>query len=126
MLERSYPVKFGNKTIGKVQLNKIGMFYHLACNCSLPDDRLYRLFASCDTIQMPLGLLVGEKGGHALQKHIPCSAINPDKTYFGVQEQNQITNDITVISPEQEFAGLSALECARLEIQDNCYRISYH
>ena len=81
--------------MGRVLVERQGLYYIFRCRCTLSGETAFRLFASCGEKQEDLGVLV------------------PMGNFFGLD-----TTHFAPISPEEPFAYLQRLKDAYLAEKD--------
>ncbi len=119
-MHMDYAVNFGGKPVGKVQMTKKGLYYHVSCRCQLSGDVMYRLEVSCGDAKTNLGLLVPMENGFGLDTRFPVSRIGEGEPTFQLVPRHDILQDRTFvpITPEEPFAYISRLKDAFLETRE--------
>lgn len=115
-----YPVAYGNQTVGRVQVSRRGLYYHVACRCNISGQVMYRLQASCGDRQTSLGILVPMEQGFGLDSSFPVSRLGEGELRFQlVPRHDEMAERIYVpIRSEEPFAYLSRLQEAFLITRD--------
>lgn len=110
---------FGKDSVGKVQVEKEGLYYHIRCRCRIAGDIMNRLEVKCEHGKTDLGVLIPMDGGFGLDTRISISRIGQGKMEFQVlPKHDKMQERIFVpISPEEPFRYLSKLKDARLDIR---------
>ena len=114
-MEGIYPVAYHADTVGKVQLEKIGMYYFAICCCCLPENQTYRLYADVNAQQLQLGILIPEQKHYVLRVHIPCRKFCDNNTSFYVQSECESHESACWLDARQKITCLSKLEDAYLQ-----------
>ena len=114
----SYAVYLGDKTAGKLQIEKEGLYYRLTCRCVVPDDLVYRLFAVTDQRRENLGVVLPENGGYVLQRKIPAKRLQPGCRFLLSARGETNTGTFVPVYPEEPFSYISRLETAFLEVRN--------
>lgn len=118
-MRRDYEVTLGGKRVGKLQLERQGLYYRVICRCNLSGEVMYRLEASGERGRTNLGILIPCESGFGLETRFPVSRIGVEKLDFTLQPKHDALGNrkFVPISPEEPFAYLSRLKDAFLEIQ---------
>lgn len=112
---QEYPVYQGQEQLGKVRLEKQGLYYRLSCRCAVKDG-MYRLTASCGDRQENLGILLPMGDGFGLDTRLPVKRLGEEKLFFRIQPNH--TGTFVPIRPEEPFSYIERLKNAFLEIKD--------
>lgn len=109
-------VKLGERTVGRVQVQRQGLYYVFSCCCSLSGDTVWRLNVFCGDNQADLGILVPENGAFCLTTRRPVKSIGEGKLLFTLRpsHENKGTK-FAPIYPEEPFAYIQRLKDAFLE-----------
>lgn len=115
-----YAVTSGEESIGKAQVEKEGLYYHIRCRCLIAGNIMSRLEVTCDQKNTDLGILVPLDSGFGLETRIPVNKIGKGELKFRVLPKNDTMCDriFVPIKPEEPFRYLSRLRNACLEIHD--------
>ncbi len=109
-------VLLGERTVGRVQAQKQGLYYVFSCRCSLSGDTVWRLNVSCGDNQVDLGILVPEDGAFCLTTRRPVKTIGEGKLLFTLKPSHESTGTkFAPIYPEEPFAYIQRLKDAFLE-----------
>lgn len=112
---QEYPVYQGQEQIGKVRLEKQGLYYRLSCRCAVKDG-MHRLTASCGEKQENLGILLPMGDGFGMDTRLPVKRLGEGKLHFRIQHNNAGT--FVPICPEEPFSYIERLKKSFLEIKD--------
>lgn len=115
-----YAVQFGEKSVGKAQVTRQGLYYHVICRCDLSGEVMYRLEVSGGGNRVNLGILVPMENGFGLDTHFPVSRLGQGELSFRLMPRHDPLHGrgFVPITPEEPFAYLSRLKEAFLEIQE--------
>ena len=109
-MESSYDVMHAQQCIGKAQIVKQGLYYHISCKCRLSGQVLCRLIVFSDAGQTDLGILVPKEGRFTIETKIPVKKIGTQNIRFVVLPKPVRTKGRYVpLKPEEPFAYLSQL-----------------
>ncbi len=110
-LEQSYPVYFGTRPAGKVQVLSQGLYYRFICRCKLSGDVVCRLVATCGDQRESLGVVVPMDGGFGLDTKVPAKHLGEGDWKFFLLPKHEITQGMFVpIIPEEPFAYIERLK----------------
>ncbi len=118
-MREDYEVTLGGKSVGKLQLERQGLYYRVICRCNLSGEVMYRLEASGKKGKANLGILVPCESGFGVETRFPVSAVGEGELEFILQPKHDslTKRKFVPISPEEPFAYLSRLKEAFLETQ---------
>lgn len=115
-MEGIYPVFFGSQQVGKVQVQKQGLYYRFFCRCKLTGDVVCRLMACCGGLQESLGVVVPVEDGFGLEKSVPVKRLGQGPAEFRLVPRHETAVGIFVpLSPEEPFAYIKNLKNAYFE-----------
>lgn len=84
-MEENYAVMYRKEQVGKLQMQKQGLYCRLQCRCQLPGDDIYRLRMLAGEDSTHIGVLVPEGDGFVLDKKIPAKRIPSGQLNFVVR-----------------------------------------
>ena len=84
-MEDNYAVMYRGEQVGKLQMQKQGLYCRMQCRCQLPGDDIYRLKMLQGEDSIHIGVLVPEGDGFHLDKKIPAKRIPPGELSFVVR-----------------------------------------
>ena len=84
-MEDNYAVIYRGEQVGKLQMQKQGLYCRLQCRCQLPGDDIYRLKMLTGEDSTHIGVLVPEGDGFLLDKKIPAKRIPSGELSFVVR-----------------------------------------
>lgn len=110
-MERYYPVTLNEICMGKVSVQRQGLYYHICCRCRLNADGMYRLVVLNGNNQVNLGILVPFDGAFGLNTKIPQKHIGDGEWIFQlISTKESIAGKFVPISPEEPFLYISRLK----------------
>lgn len=113
------PVWMGDRQIGNIQICKVGLFYQISCKCSLPDDRIYKLYAQSAAGMQYLGIPVPEKGAYTVRTKISAGKLElRDIRFFVLPKDENAAQRLLRVRPDEPFEHLDCLESAVCVLQD--------
>ena len=96
-MEENYAVMYRGEQVGKLQMQKQGLYCRIQCRCQLPGDDIYRLRMIQGKDSIHIGVLVPEGDGFLLDKKIPAKRIPSGELSFAVRGSRDVEN----IEPEK-------------------------
>ena len=118
-MEKSFAVTLGGKPVGKVLVNRQGLYMSFHCRCDLKGDEIYRLVVACGGSRQNLGVLIPGEGGFVLQRKVPAKQIGEgDMTFTLTTKQTPVSDVFVPIRPEEPFAYIHRLKESFLTIRD--------
>lgn len=110
-MEHIFPVTFCGKPVGKVTVQKQGLYYRFICRCNLSGDIMYRLMVASGTLKENLGILVPQNGSFEIDKKLPLKRIREgDMVFTVIPNQESYDRTFVPIYPEEPFAYISRLK----------------
>lgn len=76
-----YPVDLDGKQVGSVEVERIGLYYHIQCTCQMRQG-LHRLYASTDRGDRLMGVCCPEGDGLSVRKRIPVKELGEKFRFF--------------------------------------------
>jgi len=118
-----YEIVFRNKTVGKAEVKKEGLYYKITCVCKPPNQKLHRIIVSDGITERDLGICVPDESGFSLTTRVPIKHIQGDNLSFSMKPhgENSADSQKQVEMPIQTggvFMPLDKLEKARLRIKN--------
>jgi len=115
-MEGTYPVKFGQALVGKVQVQRQGLYLRFICRCKITGDVVCRLTVSCGGSRESLGVVVPVEDGFGLDTKIPAKRLSAGEMEFTlVPKHESAAGTFVPISPEEPFAYIRRLKNAYFE-----------
>ena len=125
-MEQNFSVTVGGKPVGKVTVQKKGLYYQFSCRCNLTGDILYRLMVTCGSVRKNLGVLIPQDGCFRLNTKVPVKRIGEGEMVFAlVSRQEERTGVFVPIYPEEPFAYISRLKESFLQYRNGQPGIYY-
>ena len=110
---------FGDRSVGRVLVERQGLYYVFRCRCALSGEAAFRLFASCGEKQEDLGVLVPMGNFFGLDTRRPVKHLGEGTLSFRlVSKHDAPRTHFAPISPEEPFAYLQRLKDAYLAEKD--------
>lgn len=115
-----YGVFFGEKQVGKAQVIKQGLYYHVICRCDLSGEVMHRLEVCCGEKRVNLGILIPMERGFGLDTRFPVSRVGEGALTFRLLPRHDCLDGrlFVPITPEEPFRYLARLKEAFLEIKE--------
>ena len=118
-MEQHYSVTLCGKAVGKVQVQRKGLFYQFRCHCCLSGKTMYRLLVTCGAIQESLGILVPQDNSFVLNTNLPVKRIGEGEMSFLLVPRHEVhTGTFVPICPEEPFTYISRLKESFLVFRD--------
>ena len=114
----NYPVMHNNKPVGEVFVNRVGLYYRFDCQCTPPDENIYRIVMCCNSAEFNLGICVPSGENFVLTKQLAARKIKDSEWAFYLRPQNAEPSQIITVSEQMPFPMLDKLEFSRLLIKD--------
>ena len=115
-MEGIYDVYQADAKIGKMYVDRQGLYYRFRCRCSLTGKVIYRIVAKCGNISENLGILVPGEGDFILDTRLPAKRFPAGTFSFHALPRHSALQDRFIpIHPQEPFSYLSRLKNARLE-----------
>ena len=112
---RNYDVMFENQAIGKVTVEKEGLYFRFSCECQLYQPGLYRLIAACQGREVPIGILTPGNGGFVLNTRIATKKFITQPTKFNIIPCKEERKERFIpLCADAPFAYISDLPGAKL------------
>lgn len=107
---QNFDVTYDGQTVGRVKLEREGLYYRLSCRCRVQDNEIHRLYADGEKI----GVLIPENGDLVLETKVAAKRLKKEST-FSLEEK--IRNFIP-IHPGEVFGHLGKLRQAKLAFRE--------
>ena len=118
-MEQSYAVAVNGMPVGKVLVQRQGLYYHITCKCQLKGDTFYRLVVTSGNTSVNLGIVVPTGDGFACNTKLPVKKIGEGELVFTLcAKQKESPGTFIPITPEEPFAYISRLKDSFLTLQD--------
>ena len=118
-MERNYAVTIRGTPVGKVLVQRQGLYYHISCRCQLKGDTIYRLVVTSGSASVNLGVVIPVDKGFVLNTKLPVKKIGEGELAFSLcTKQDEASGTFIPITPEEPFAYISRLKDSFLTLQD--------
>lgn len=115
-MEEQYSIKLGDKTVGKAEVHREGLYYRVRCRCPEMGTGVYRVTVSCGGRDERLGILVPVDSCFGLDTRIPVKKVGEGPlSFFAVPKHGPVEGRFVQLSPEEPFRYISRLKDAYLE-----------
>ena len=115
-MEGMYPVRFGQSDVGKVQVQRQGLYYRFFCRCRITGDVVCRLTVRCGDRQENLGIVVPTEDGFGLDTKVSAKRVGEgDMEFFLMPRHENAVGTFVPLSPEEPFAYIARLKDAYFE-----------
>lgn len=120
MYEMEYPVLWGKKTVGKVSVEKEGLYYHFCGRCRIDGNTILRLYASCGEKQECLGVMLPGENGFQVETKLPVKRLGDGPFAFHLAAKHDAQRDGTFVPvyPDEPFRYIAQLKEGFLSIQN--------
>ena len=115
----TFEIMQGSSPIGKVTVERQGLYYRIVCRCSLTGEVMHHLVVSSGEKREDLGTLVPFDGAFGLEKRVPVKRLGDGEPEFHLLPKHSIPKGKFVpVYPEEPFSYMSRLKDAYLEARD--------
>ena len=112
-----FPIYSGTSTVGEVQVETRGLYYHFSCKCTPPNSSIYRLILVCEEIENNLGICVPNGECFTLSKKVPIKNIKTGEWKFYLQSKENILK--IPVTENDPFPMLDKLESSTLLVENS-------
>ena len=109
-MQKFYDVTSEGQTVGKVELEREGLYLRLRCRCRVQDNAIHRLYADGEKI----GVLIPENGDLVLETKVAAKRLKKEST-FSLEEKGR---NFIPIHPGEAFGHLGKLRLAKLAFRE--------
>lgn len=125
-MQKEYSVFSGGETIGKVWVQRQGLYYQIRCRCDLTGTVRYKLMASCGDITVDLGLCVPQDKQFGVDTKIPIKRLGEGTLSFRlIPRHSSLEGRFVPVSPEEPFGYIRRLQMAHLALQGGAIGILF-
>ena len=118
-MQQEYMVLSGGETIGKVFVQRQGLYYRIRCRCSITGTVKYKLIANCGENTVDLGLCIPHSDGFGMDTSIPMKRLGEGELTFRLTpKHNMLEGEFIPVLPEEPFSYIQKLQQAHLAEQD--------
>lgn len=122
-----YPIYFAQEQIGMAKVIREGLYYRICCRCSISGSIPFRVKVT-GTGEADLGLCVPMGESFGMEARIPVKRVGNGELKFQAVPKRSVTEELTVISPEEPFGYIARLKDAYLvkrgQATGICFRIT--
>ena len=116
----NYEIRQGDKVIGRVQVEKQGLYYQIRCRCDLSGEVMHRLVVRCGGKEENVGVCVPMEGRFGVDKKIPCKHLGEGTPEFMLLPKHEpIAGKFIAVYPEEPFSYIHRLEQTFLAYHEN-------
>lgn len=118
-MEKYYPINRNGIAVGKMCVQKEGLYYCFSGQCTLNRDDIYRVVVTCGVREMNLGVLIPEGSSFLIRKKVPIKQVGEGSWEFRVISDCFSTTSVFVpIIPDEPFSYLSRIKGSFLRLQN--------
>ena len=115
----TFEIMQGTSTIGKVTVERQGLYYRIRCRCCLTGEVMHHLVVSSGEKREDLGTLVPLDGAFGLEKRVPVKKLGEGEPTFQLLPKHSSPNGRFIpVYPEEPFSYMSRLKEAYLEARN--------
>ena len=115
----TFEIMQGTSSIGKVTVERQGLYYRIRCRCSLTGEVMHHLVVSSGEKREDLGTLVPFDGAFGLEKRIPVKKLGEGEPEFHLLPKHSSPDGKFIpVYPEEPFSYLARLKDAYLETRN--------
>ena len=109
-MQKFYDVTSEGQTVGKVELERDGLYLRLRCRCRVQDNEIHRLYADGEKI----GVLIPENGDLVLETKVAAKRLKEGSAF----SLDDIRRTFIPIHPGEAFGHLGKLRLAKLAFRE--------
>ena len=106
----NYDVIYADTTVGRVELEREGLYVRIRCRCRVQDNEMHRLYAGGEKI----GVLIPENGDLVLDTKVAAKRLKEGCT-FSLEEK---VRNFIPIHPGEAFGYLGKLRLSKLAFRE--------
>ena len=106
----NYNVTYADTTVGRVELEREGLYVRIRCRCRVQDNEMHRLYAGGEKI----GVLIPENGDLVLETRVAAKRLKEGCT-FSLEEK---ARNFIPIHPGEAFGYLGKLRLSKLAFRE--------
>ena len=115
----TYEIRQGSSCIGKVTVERQGLYYRITCRCSLTGEVMHHLVVTSGSSREDLGTLVPMDGAFGLQKRVAVKRLGEGEPEFHLlPKHGRPEGKFIPVYPEEPFSYMSRLKDAYLEARN--------
>lgn len=114
-----FDVMLGKQSIGKAEVIKEGLYYHIRCRCILTGQVMFQLMVTCGGQTENLGVMVPVKDAFGLETKLPVKRLGEEKLEFhAVPKHQPLEGRFVPIRKEEPFSYISQLSHGFLALRN--------
>ena len=118
-MQKKYSILSGDAVVGKVQVQRQGLYYQISCRCELTGSVRYKLIAHCGDNTVDLGLCVPKDRQFGVDTRIPIKRLGEGMLSFRlVPRHSGLQGKFVPVSADEPFGYIRSLQSAHLARQD--------
>lgn len=117
-MEGRFDIFLDGKSVGRVVVERQGLYYRFDCRCRLKDGELYRLTVEQDGVMQNLGVLLPSGDAYWLTTKQAVKKFGRGTPLFRIQPKTKGRGGFIPVYPEEPFLYLDRLKNAYLELRD--------
>ena len=118
-MDGCYDILLGNEPIGKVRVERQGLYYRFFCRCKLSGTVIYRLTVSCNGHHENLGIPVPEGDWFTLNAKLPVKRLGKGApSFLALPKHRSGSGQFVPVYPEEPFAYLHRLQEAFMQVRE--------
>ena len=111
-MESVSSIYLNGDTVGTARMENKGLYCHLSCDCRLPGDRIYRIYARTEETDINLGVCVPQGDRFILKTKLPIQRFAGATPQFYAAEKNENSRSFYKICAGEPFDHIESLrEC---------------
>ena len=117
-MQQEYCVLSGDEIIGKVFVQRQGLYYHFRCRCSITGAVKYKLIVNCGENTVDLGLCIPHSDGFGMDTKLPIKRVGDGELTFRLMpKHNKLVGEFLSVASEEPFGHIQKLQQAHLALQ---------
>lgn len=108
-------IKNLEKEVGTAVVLEEGLYYHIRCVCSFPQEGIYKLIVKCGSRQVGLGTCLFEQGKFTLEKRVSIRSLGRGELQIQVEQDK---SSFYPIRKDTEFPYIAELSQKNLHFMN--------
>ena len=118
-MQEEYSIFSGGEEVGRVFVQRQGLYYRICCRCRLTGAVRYRLIATCGENTADLGLCVPQGDRFGVDTRIPIKRLGEGAISFRLlPKHSSLEGKFVPVFPDEPFGYIHQLQKAYLARQD--------
>lgn len=118
-MEGTYDVLLGRESIGKVSVERQGLYYRFSCRCQITGTVIYRVTVSCGGHHENLGILIPMGDSFGLTTKLAVKKLGKGSFQFRALPKHQKAEGKFIpVYPDEPFAYITRLQKAFMEVRN--------